>query len=59
MARAALRQIAIGLLYKYGGMKGGEIGHMMGLDYSMVRQGRKGLRESLKRDRKLQGLMRG
>jgi hypothetical protein len=48
MARAALRQIAMGLLYKYGGMKGGEIGHMMGLDYSTVSQGRKGLRESLK-----------
>ena len=56
MARAALRQIAMGLLYKYGGMKGGEIGHMMGLGYSTVSQGRKGLRESLKRDRKLQGL---
>ena len=48
MARAALRQIAMGLLYKYGGMKGGEIGHMMGLDYSTVSQGRKGLRESKK-----------
>jgi hypothetical protein len=40
MARAALRQIAMELLYKYGGMKGGEIGHMMGLDYSTVSQGR-------------------
>jgi len=59
MARGTLRQIAMGLLYKYGGLKGGEIGHMMGLDYSMVSQGRKRLRESLKRDRKLQGLMGG
>ena len=53
MARAALRQIAMGLLYKYGGLESGEIGHMMGLDYSTVNQGRKGLRES----KKLQGLM--
>ena len=40
--------MAMGLLYKYGGMKGGEIGEMMGLDYSTVSQGRKRLRESLK-----------
>ena len=48
MARAALRQMAMGLLYKYGGMKGGEIGQIIGLDYSTVSQGRKRLRESLK-----------
>ena len=48
MARAALRQIAMGLLYKYGGLESGEIGHMMGLDYSTASQGRKRLRESLK-----------
>ena len=48
MARAALRQIAMGLLYKYAGMKGGEIEQMMVLDYSTVNQGRKRLRESLK-----------
>jgi putative transposase len=53
MARAALRQMAMELLYKYSGMKGGEIGHMMGLDYSTVSQGRKRLRES----KNLQGLM--
>ena len=44
--------MAMELLYKCGGMKGEEIGHMMGLDYSTVNQGRKGLRES----KKLQGL---
>ncbi len=49
----------MGLLYKYGGLESGEIEQMMVLDYSTVNQGRKGLRESLKRDRKLQGLMRG
>jgi hypothetical protein len=40
MARAALRQMAMELLYKYGGLKGGEIGQMMGLGYSTVSQGR-------------------
>ena len=40
--------MAMGLLYKYGGMKGGEIGQIIGLDYSTVSQGRKRLRESLK-----------
>jgi hypothetical protein len=53
MARGTLRQIAMELLYKYGGLESGEIGHMMGLDYSTVSQGRKGSRES----KKLQGLM--
>ena len=40
MTRATLRQIAMGLLYKHGGLKGGEAGHVMGLDYSTVSQGR-------------------
>ena len=40
--------MAMELLYKYGGMKGGEIGQIIGLDYSTVNQGRKRLRESLK-----------
>jgi len=57
MARAALRQIAMELLYKYGGLKGMEIGQMMGLGYSTVSQGRKRLRERLKKDKELQGLM--
>ena len=57
MARAALRQIAMELLYKYGGLESGEIGEMMGLDYSMVSQGRKRLTQRLKKDKELQGLM--
>jgi hypothetical protein len=32
--------MAMELLYKYGGLKGGEIGQMMGLGYSTVSQGR-------------------
>jgi len=55
--KGALRQMAMELLYKYGGLKGMEIGQMMGLDYSTVSQGRKRLRERLKKDKELQGLM--
>ena len=49
--------MAMELLYKYGGLKGAEIGQIMGLDYSTVSQGRKRLRETLKKDRELQGLL--
>jgi len=55
--KGALRQMAMELLYKYGGLKGGEIGEIMGVDYSTVSQGRKRLRERLKKDKELQGLM--
>jgi putative transposase len=53
MARATLRQIAMEVLYKYGGLRGGEIGHVMALDYSTAGQETERLRES----KKLQGLM--
>jgi putative transposase len=55
--KGALRQLAMELLYKYGGLKGMEIGQIMGLDYSTISQGRKRLRERLKKDEELQGLM--
>jgi len=55
--KGALRQMAMELLYKYGGLKGAEIGQIMGLDYSTVSQGRKRLRERLKDDKELQGLL--
>ncbi|GAB63485.1 conserved hypothetical protein [Candidatus Jettenia caeni] len=48
-----IRQIAMDLLYRVGGLKGTEIGRMMGIDYSTVSQGRKRLREKLKRDKSL------
>lgn len=54
--KGALRQLAMELLYKYGGLKGMEIGQIMGLDYSTISQGRKRLRERLKKDEELQGL---
>jgi len=39
--------------------EGWGIGHMMGLDYSTASQGREGLTQRLKSDRKLHGLMGG
>ncbi len=56
--RGSVRQIAMDLLYRLGGLKGTEIGGMMGVDYSTVSQGRKRLREKLKKDKKLSSLMK-
>jgi putative transposase len=55
--KGALRQMAMELLYKYGGLKGVEIGEIMGLDYSTVSRERKRLRERLKKDKELQALL--
>jgi len=52
-----LRQIAMDLLYRVGGLKGVEIGEMMGLDYSTISQGRKRLNEKVQRDKKLKVLL--
>ena len=41
------------LLYRLGGLTGTEIWERMGVDYSTVSQGRKRLRETLKRDKNL------
>ena len=51
------------LLYRLGGLKWTEIGEMMGVDYSTanyssVSQGRKRLREKLKKDKKLSALIK-
>ncbi len=46
--RGKIRQLAMDLLYRVGGLSGTEIGEMMGVDYSTVSQGRKRLREKLK-----------
>ena len=51
--RGIFRQIAMDLLYRLGGLKGPEIGEMMGIDYSTVSQGRKRLREKLIKDKRL------
>ncbi|MCK5426712.1 MAG: transposase, partial [Thermodesulfovibrionia bacterium] len=56
--RGSLRQVVMDLLYRVGGLKGVEIGRIMGVDYSTVSQGRKRLREKLQKDRKLKQMVR-
>jgi len=47
------RQMTMDLLYRLAGMTNPEIGHLMGIDYSTVSQGRKRLREKLRKDKLL------
>jgi REP element-mobilizing transposase RayT len=56
--RGIIRQMAMDLLYRVGGLSGTEIGEMMGVDYSTVSQGRKRLRENLKRDKHLSQIIK-
>ncbi|MEE9523242.1 MAG: transposase [Thermodesulfovibrionales bacterium] len=56
-SRGSLRQIVMDLLYRIGGLKGAEIGGLLGVDYSTVSQGRKRLREKMERDRKMKALV--
>jgi len=51
------RQMAMDLLYRVGGLKGREIGVMMGVGYTAVSQERRRLREKAQRDKKLRVLM--
>ena len=51
--RGITRQIAMDVLYRFGELTGTEIGEMMGVSYSTMSQGRKRLRETLKRDKSL------
>ncbi len=55
--KGSLRQIVMDLLYRIGGIKGVEIGRIMGVDYSTVSQGRKRLREKLQKDKKLRQMV--
>ncbi len=50
------RQIAMELLYRLGGLKGEEIGKIMGVGYTSVSQERRQLQERLSKDRKLETL---
>lgn len=52
-----LRRLAMDLLYRHGGLKGAEIGAIFGLDYSVVSQERKRLRERILRDCELEEMM--
>src|SRR5574337_642929 len=56
--RGIIRQIAMDLLYRVGGLSGTEIGEMMGVDYSTVSVGRKRLREKLKDDKRLSQIVK-
>ena len=56
--RGIIRQIAMDLLYRVGGLSGTEIGEMMGVDYSTVSLGRKQIREKLKRDKHLSQIIK-
>ncbi|MBW2184561.1 MAG: transposase [Deltaproteobacteria bacterium] len=47
-----LRQMAMDMLYRHGGLTNPEIGKLMGLDYSTVSVGRKRLHEKVSRDKK-------
>ncbi len=49
-----LRRLAMELLYRYGGLKGTEIGALFGVTYSAVSQERRRLRERVEVDGKLQ-----
>lgn len=45
LGRGRLRQLAMDLLYRYGGLRGPEIGALFGVSYSAVSQERRRLRE--------------
>jgi REP element-mobilizing transposase RayT len=54
--KGAIRQVAMELLYRVGGLKGHEIGRLLGIGYTSVSQERRRLRERLRNDRNLQAL---
>ena len=55
--KGANRQILMEMLYCYAGLKGREIGKLMGLDYSTVSVGRKRLRGKTLSNTSLQNLV--
>ncbi len=55
--RGSLRQIVMDVLYRFGGLKGTEIGTLLGVDYSTVSLGRKRLREKLLKDQELRRVL--
>ncbi len=52
------RQIAMYMLYRFGGLTNPKIGKLMGIDYSTVSQGRKRLRISMEKDSELAALVK-
>jgi hypothetical protein len=55
--KGVLRQVAMEVLYRVGGLKGDEIGRLLGVGYTSVSQERRRLRERLRTDRPLQALL--
>jgi REP element-mobilizing transposase RayT len=51
-----LRQIAMDMLYRYGGFTNPEIGKLMGIDYSTVSIGRKRLHEKVSKNKRIRQL---
>jgi putative transposase len=56
--KGVLRQVAMELLYRVGGLKGDEIGRLLGVGYTSVSQERRRLRERLRNDRHFQALFK-
>jgi len=54
--RRAIRQVTMELLYRVGGLKGHEIGGLLGIGYTSVSQERRRLKGRLRNDRDLQAL---
>ena len=52
------RQFVMELLYRVGGLKGREIGEILGVEYTSGSQERRWLRERLSKDRKLEALIK-
>lgn len=51
------RIVLMDMLYRAGGLRGTEIGKMLDVDYSTVSQGRKRLRDRMKKDKKLKHIV--
>jgi len=52
------RQIAMDMLYRYGGLTNPKIGQLMGIDYSTVSQGRKRLRIRIQKDKETHAVLK-
>ena len=57
-SKGKARQIAMDILYRFGGFSNKAIGEMMGLDYSSISQGRKRLLEKRRKDSSLDKTLR-
>ena len=52
------RQVVMELLYCVGGLKGREIGEILGVEHTSVSRERRRLREQLSKDRRLEALIK-